>query len=250
MGPYEALWARNVATHVLPFRAREGTGGDDLSRYKIVMVPAINLLSREDAERLAAYVREGGTLIAVARTGFKDETGQVPGRPPGHLADLMGVTVEEFDSLPPGQVNQVQFVEGPSARAPVDLWFEILSPTTARPLAVYQADYYAGRPAATLREVDGGRAIYVGALAGPDFYGPLFDWLLPQVEVQPLMNTPPGVEAKARVGPEGQIVFVLNHTDRPAMVMLPGGYVDALTGEPAGQSLELGPREVRILHEA
>jgi hypothetical protein len=39
-------------------------------------------------------------------------------------------------------------------------------PTTARPLAVYQDDCYAGRPAATLRQVDQGRAIYVGVLAG------------------------------------------------------------------------------------
>jgi len=243
MGPYEALWARNVPARVLPAR-----GDDDLSAYKIVVAPAINLLSRENAERLATYVGRGGTLIVTARTGFKDEFGQVPGRPPGHLADLMGMTVEEFDSLPPDRVNQVQFVAGPSITAPVALWFEVLSPTTARPLAVYQADYYAGRPAATLREVDGGRAIYVGVLAGPDFYGPLFDWLLPLVGVEPLLDTPPGVEAAARVGPAGRALFLLNHTDTPAMVTLPGNYADALTGEPVSQELQLGAREVRILH--
>jgi hypothetical protein len=40
-------------------------------------------------------------LIAAARTGFKDERGPVPGLPPGHLSDIMGVTVEEFDPVAP-----------------------------------------------------------------------------------------------------------------------------------------------------
>ncbi|GAB4533877.1 MAG: beta-galactosidase [Anaerolineae bacterium] len=249
MGPYEALWARNVAAHVLPLRPREGKSESDLSAYKIVVVPAINLLSREDAARLAAYVHGGGTLIVTARSGFKDERGQVPGQPPGYLAEILGVTVEEFDSLPPGRTNQVAFVEGPRTTVPVSLWCEVLSPTTARPLAIYQTDYYAGRAAATLRDVDtgGGRAIYVGVLAGPDFYGALFDWLLPQVGVKSLMVTPPGVEAKARIGPAGRVVFVLNHTDRPATVTLIDSYVDALTGELVPEELGLGAREVKIL---
>jgi beta-galactosidase len=155
----------------------------------------------------------------------------------------MGVTVEEFDSLPPERPNQVRFVEGPAGGATASLWCEVLATTTARPLAVYQADYYAGRPAATLREVHGGRVIYVGVLAGADFYGPLFDWL----GVGPLLDTPPGVEAAARVGPAGRTLFLLNHADAPASVTLPGSYADALTGELVGQALDLGPREVRIL---
>ena len=246
LGPYEALWTRNVPMHVLP-----ANGDDDLSHYKIVIVPAINLLSRENAERLAAYVQGGGTLIATARSGFKDELGLVPGPAPGRLADLMGVTVEEFDSQPPDYINQVQFVEGegPSGTVPATHWFEVLAPTSARPLAVYQDDYYAGRPAATVREIGRGRAIYVGVLADASFYGPLFDWLLSLVGVEPLLSTPPGVEASARVGLAGRVIFLLNHNDVPARVTLLARYTDALTGEPVGQELRLGPREVRILRE-
>ena len=191
-------------------------------------------------------MRGGGTLIATARTGFKDERGQVPGPPPGHLADLVGATVEEFDSLPPGQVNRVQFVEGPNGSAPVSLWFEVLAPGTARPLAVYEAEYYAGRPAVTVREVGQGRAIYVGVLAAADLYGLLFDWLLPQVDVMPVLDTPEGVEAIERIGPAGGVLFLLNHNATPATVAMPEGFLDALTGELVGPQLELGPRDVRI----
>jgi hypothetical protein len=48
--------------------------------------------------------------------------------------------------------------------------------------------------------------------------------------------------------PYGMIAnFLLNHTDAASSVTLPGSYADALTGEPVGQALDLGPREVRIL---
>jgi beta-galactosidase len=164
------------------------------------------------------------------------------------LADVIGATVEEFDSLPPDRVNQVQFVEGPSGTSPASLWFEVLAPTTARPLAVYQADYYAKRPAATVREVGQGRAIYIGVLAGADFYGPLFDWLLPLVGVEPSLSTPAGVEAASRVGPAGRTLFLINHNETPATVTFPAvGYLDALTDEATDRKLHLGPREVRIL---
>ena len=245
MGPYEALWARNVPIHVLAAR-----GDHDLSAYKMVVVPAINLLGQEDAERLAAYVQNGGTLIVTARTGFKDESGQAPGPAPGHLAGILGTTVEEIDSQPYSHANQVRFVEGPVATVPVRHWFEVLQPTSAGPLAIYEGDYYAGRPAATIRELSLGRAIYVGVLADADFYGALFGWLLALLDINPLLDTPPGVEASARSGPAGQVLFLLNHYDVPATVPVRENYLDALTGERAGSRLELEPRGVRILHRS
>jgi beta-galactosidase len=243
MGPYEALWARNVPVHVLAVR-----GDDDLSAYKIVIVPAINLLGQANAERLATYVQSGGTLIVTARTGFKDESGQAPGPAPGHLAGILGVTVEEIDSQPAEHANQVQFVGGPVGTVPVRHWFEVLQLTSAQPLAIYESDYYAGRPAATTRKVDQGRAVYVGVLADADFYGALFDWLLPLLDIESLLDTPPGVEASVRIGPAGHVLFLLNHNHVPATVSIREDYVDAVNGERASGELRLGPRGVRILH--
>jgi beta-galactosidase len=245
MGPYEALWARNVPVHVLAAR-----GDDDLSAYGMVIVPAINLLSQASAERLATYVQSGGTLIVTARTGFKDESGQALGPAPGHLAGILGVTVEEIDSQPAEHGNRVQFVGGPVGRVPVRYWFEVLRPTSAQPLAIYESDYYAGHPAATIRKVEEGRAIYVGVLADSDFYGALFDWLLPLLDIKPLLDTPPGVEALVRSGPAGQVLFLMNHDDVPATVSIREGYLDALTGKGARGSLSLEPRGVRILHRS
>jgi beta-galactosidase len=245
LGPYEALWARHVPVHILPAR-----GDDDLGAYRLVVVPAIHLVGPQTAGRLASYVAAGGTLLVTARSGFKDEGGAVPGRPPGHLAELLGVEVEEFDSLPAERGNRVRFVAGPAgATVPVALWCEVLSPTTAEPLAVYEDDYYAGRLAATRRVLGDGQALYVGVLPGPDFYGPLLEWLLPQAGVLPLLpaTAPPGVEVAARVGPAGRLLFLLHHEDGTVQVTLPPGCRDALSGEPLAATLSLGPRQVRIV---
>lgn len=241
MGPYEALWTRNIPVHIL--RAAPET---DLSAYKLVILPALNLVGPELARHLVEYVQKGGTLIATARTAFKDEYGRVPGQPPGYLADLLGVVVEEFDSLPPDRRNLVRFVDGPAGSFPVSLWIEVLQPTGARPLAVYEKDFYAGKPAATVWAQGQGRAIYVGVLAGADFYGPLMDWLLPQLGIHPPLATPEGVEAKVRAGPRGQVLFLLNHNDRSVQVSLPAPVTDLITGR-RWEGGEIGAREVRIL---
>ncbi len=245
LGPYEALWARHVPVHILSAR-----GDDDLTAYRLVIVPALHLVGPEITARLAAYVDAGGTLLVTARSGFKDERGAVPGRPPGHLAELLGVEVEEFDSLPPERGNRVRFIAGPTgAAAPVALWCEVLAPTTAEPLAVYEGDYYAGRPAATRRTLGHGQALYVGVLPGPEFYGPLLEWLLPQLGISPLLPAPapPGVEVVARVGPAGRLLFLLHHDDSTVQLTLPPGCRDALSGEPLTPTLSLGPRQVRIV---
>jgi beta-galactosidase len=216
----------------------------------MVVIPATNLIGQTCAERLTTYVRGGGTLVVTARSGFKDDTGKVPGPAPGYLAGILGVVVEEIDSQPPDQMNQVRFVQGPVGKASARHWFEILQPTLSQPLAVYESDYYAGRPAATIRRLDQGQAIYLGVLADVDLYAALFDWLLPSMEIKSVLNTPPGVEAKLRVGPAGQVLFLLNHNTTPAIVSIGEDYLDVLAQAPACRRVELEPYGVSILHQA
>lgn len=62
------------------------------------------------------------------------------------------------------------------------------------------------------------------------------------MDVEPLMIMPPGGRAVARVGPERQILFLVNYIDASANVMLSCGYVDALTNEPVVRELGLARR--------
>jgi beta-galactosidase GanA len=87
-------------------RSIPGTSASDriarrrLLNYKLVIVGALYRRG-ELAEKLMAYVEKGGAVIFTARSGVKDEFNTVVNMPlPGLLAELCGIEVEEYDSLP------------------------------------------------------------------------------------------------------------------------------------------------------
>jgi beta-galactosidase len=124
---YESLWAYDVQRHgktatywgqlmLFYSRLRElGVDVDvvhpsfDLSKYSLVVAPALHMISEEIAANLTQFVRDGGQLIAGPRTGFRMPTGAVwKARAPGPLAETFGVRVKNFDAMRPGLVSRVE----------------------------------------------------------------------------------------------------------------------------------------------
>ncbi|RTE09214.1 beta-galactosidase trimerization domain-containing protein [Paenibacillus whitsoniae] len=46
----------------------------DLYKYKVLFSPNAQLLDKEDAALLSAYVEQGGTLVMGPRSGYKDRS--------------------------------------------------------------------------------------------------------------------------------------------------------------------------------
>ncbi len=71
----------------------------DLSAYKLVIAPALHLVTDAIAENLKRYVQAGGILVVTQRTGVKDVFNTVVNqRLPGLLAELCAIEVEDYDS--------------------------------------------------------------------------------------------------------------------------------------------------------
>jgi beta-galactosidase len=71
-----------------------------LTQYKLVVAPALNVLTPQAAKNLEAYVRAGGHLVLGQRSAMKDEDNSLfPERQPGPLAALLGARVEQFYAL-------------------------------------------------------------------------------------------------------------------------------------------------------
>ena len=69
----------------------------DLSAYKLVIAPALNVLPEATAQHLLAFVRAGGTLILGPRSGMKNaDNGLQPQGQPGPLTEALGARVEQF----------------------------------------------------------------------------------------------------------------------------------------------------------
>ncbi|MDH4187840.1 MAG: beta-galactosidase, partial [Nitrospira sp.] len=224
---YRALYDRHIAIDIVA-----PTAG--LSDYKLVVVPALHVVSEAVAENLKRFVEAGGVLVVTQRGGVKDEANTVVNqRLPGLLAELCGVEVEEYDSLSADMQNELEFALpklASNSPVPVSTWCDVLKLDGADVVARYTQDYYAGKPAITLNRFAQGQVVYVGALGDARLYETLSGWLLDLVGVQAILTVPEGVEVTERWQGDRRLLFVLNHTEREQEIALEGRYADLLNG--------------------
>ena len=244
---YQALYDRHVAIDIAAPIA-------DLSAYKLVVAPALHVVSDAATKNLKRFVEAGGVLVVTQRSGVKDEANAVVNqRLPGLLAELCGVEVDEYDSLAPDMHNGLEFALpelASSSPVPVSTWCDVLKPNGATVVARYTQDYYAGKPAITLNRFGQGQAVYVGTLGHAPLYEALVEWLLDLAGVHPLLTAPEGVEVTERWQGDQRLLFVLNHTDREQEVALDGRYTDLLDGSATLEgAVTVAPRDVLVLLE-
>lgn len=135
---------------------------DELSRYKVVIAPAYEMVDRELIDRWTAYVEQGGNLVLSCRTGHKTRNGQLFEAPYAYpVWDLIGADIDFYDLLMPGDPGSVVF-EG--REYPWTSWGEILTPRGSTEVwATYEGDFYAGRPAVTHTRRGKGTVTFIGA---------------------------------------------------------------------------------------
>ncbi len=243
---YRALYHRHVPIDIVAPTA-------DLSTYKLVVAPALHLVSDAVAENLKRFVRAGGVLVLTIRTGVKDEANAVVNMPlPGLLAELCGVEVEEYDSLGIDMQNQLFTLPELASGFPVSVntWCDVLKRNGADVVATYAQDYYAGKPAITLNRFGQGQVVYVGALGDFRLHEALAGWLLNLAGVRPILTALGGVEVAERWQGNQRLLFVLNHTEQKQEITLDGRFADLLDGSGTLEgTVTVPPRDILVLLE-
>jgi len=223
---------------------------DELSRYKTVFAPVLYVLSEEQAEKIRQYVRGGGMFVSSFRLGVKTESSQIVRKPlPGYLADVMGVTVEDYAPIY-AQAPHVQFgseLAGPEAEC--GIWADILKTSSASVLASYSSGSHAGKAAITMNQFGKGKAVYVGADLHPRDLARVLGQITAMAGVKPVLNVPPGVELTVRMSGSRRWLLVLNHQGEAQSISLPTGHKDAITGKTYSGSADLPGYGVLILEK-
>ena len=107
---HRALWDAGVDLDVVAVTA-------DLSRYDVVVAPALHMLKGDLPQRLEAVATRGGSVLTTYLSGRVDENDQAFLMDvPGPLGQLMGVRVDEWDARGPEVVNPVRLGDGGIAR--------------------------------------------------------------------------------------------------------------------------------------
>ncbi|MFI6151901.1 beta-galactosidase [Kitasatospora sp. NPDC051170] len=205
--------------------------GHDLSRYRLVIAPALFLLSDVNAHNLRRYVAGGGTLLVQHFSGVVDENlrSRLGGYPAAPLRETLGIRSEEYRPL--RRDEAITLSDGSTASS----WSESLRTEGAEALAAYTHGPLAGSPALTRHAFGSGHGWYLSTRLDDPGYAALVERLLAEAGVAPdLPGLPRGVEAVTRHAPDGRAWHLLiNH--RPVAVPLPQPGHDLLTGTTLGE---------------
>ena len=238
---YKALWELGILMDVV-----DETG--DISGYKLVIAPMLYLLREGFAEKLRAFVEQGGVLVGTYHTGIVNENDLcfLGGWPGGGLMEVFGLWNEATDALWDEEGNTLRLEDGGEYRLR-DLC-ALIHPQGAQVLGTYGEDFYKGEPALTVNRFGKGRAYYAASFGEEAFYRDFYRGLAGELGLERALpvELPEGVEACLREGGGRRFVFLQNYSGSPQRLALPEGYV-LLGAEGPAPWVELAPYDSQVL---
>ena len=247
---HRALWRRSIPCDCIDMEA-------DFSPYRLLLAPALYLVKAGVAERLEKFVRDGGTLVLTACSGWVNEEDLVfEGGQPGPLRSLLGLRVEEVDALYDGE--RVQIEPEPGALGLVhpaeakDIC-ERIHLETARPLAHYVSEFYSCEPCVTVNDLGNGHVYYIACRTETTFTDTFLGNLARECELKSVWSAslPHGVNAQRRIAEQVEFIFLMNFNDHAVAIPIQeSDWTDTLTGGAILGEIELSGYGVRVLRRA
>jgi beta-galactosidase len=238
---YRPLAAQNISMDII-------SADDTLGGYKLVIAPAMLILTNQRVAHLNTFVEAGGHLVLTLRSGMKDKyNALLPSRQPGSLAELSGVEVEEYYAL----MSPVP-VMGNEWKGTSMIWAErlgIRDKNRTQILATYGDcnGWLDGQPAITQHKYGNGRVTFIGAYLDDASQIALLKRITQEAGIQPVIRTPEGVEACRRANEDGgEVIILINHNRSIQRIQLPWLAHDHL-GEAIGDEVILEPYGVAVL---
>ncbi len=225
-GAFEPFFRANLDTAVI------NIGHENLSSYKLVVVPAAYVMDAASATALREYVSNGGTVLMTAFSAKVDEHGQWFDTPlPGRLSDVFGLKTNAFYDSTVLKID----LDGKSIAAN-SRRYEVLEPSTATVLARFTntPDH---SPAITVNKFVKGDALYLATESNPSTIGPVLEHVLHLAGIQAGPFTPEGVYARSV---DGRTLYV-NTTEESKTVPIKGSKRGILTNRVYEGAIVLDP---------
>jgi beta-galactosidase len=220
----------------------------DFAAYKVLVVPCLTAFGDELAEKLYAYVEQGGMLVWHPLGGLVNEHAAVyPDRLHPRLVELFGLRPLDVAT---GSDREVVTLRRHGRDYECRHFFELSEVTTGTATAHYTSSWFGGYPAVVERRVGVGRTVYLGTYPDAAFYQALYAELLPAAGVQRLLpgDVPEGVEVTERRAKDGRrLLFLLNGSGDTQVIDVAGSYHDVWHEEAIDDKATLAPFGVRVL---
>ncbi|MFD2700048.1 beta-galactosidase [Paenibacillus shunpengii] len=242
---YASFYNRNVQVDMVSVDT-------DLSAYDLVVAPVLYMVKPGFAEKLEAFVENGGTFLTTFFSGIVNENDLVTvGGYPGELRKMLGIWVEEIDALFPDQKNKIVLKDKfgkLQGSYECGMLCDLLHTEGAEVIAEYGEDFYKGMPAVTRHTFGKGEAYYVATDPEQGFLDELIEKITTDKGIQPNLSAPSGVEVSRRVKDGISYLFVLNHNTEAVSYDL--GQLkaeDLISGNQLRGTVSIEGRDVHIL---
>jgi beta-galactosidase len=244
------------------------TSSVDLTQYRLLVAPSLNVIDNALAAKLLAWVQRGGHLLLGPRSGMKDQYDSLnPQRQPGPLVEALGGRVEQYYALDKPVTVKLEHVGpvpsgegcGVGGLAPDDprvatacaqmkeeihptqanagVWAEMLSTSSADTQVVlrYGVDsgWLAGKPAMIARAVGKGSISYLGTLPDAPFLREFLSDAVHEAGAGGGANAVgENVEVCERDSSDStrRVVVVINHNETDKRIALEGHLKSLLPG--------------------
>jgi len=246
---YSALWRKGITCSFV-------RQGEDLSGYRLVLVPTLHVVTDAGAAAVCDYVAGGGTALVGYFSGIVDENDHIRlGGYPAPFRELLGITVEEFFPLRTGE--RVHLTTDLGEEWTSGLWTELMTADGCDVVASYSDGPLVGHPAVTRNSFGAGSAWYVSARLEAAEVATLLDRIVGAAGVTAVAAAAqPGLEMVRRRGvaapgsgrPGASYLFLINHSDTAIEVAAAGH--DLLTGDTYDATTTVAAGAVLVIDES
>jgi beta-galactosidase len=227
---------------------------EDLSQYKLIVIPPLYIADDAQLAKIAAYVKGGGHVLMCFKSGFANENSAVRWvMAPGPLREAAGFSYQEFSNLEkPLALKDDPFKTGSDNK--VMYWAEFLKLEHAKPLAFYDHPFFGQWPAVTRNEYGAGTLTYEGTMLSDALQGKVMLAALADAHIAANPNQLPApVREKSGVnGHNKTLHYFLNYSgEAQHFTYNEKGGTDLLTGKSvaSAQSVALAPWDLVIIEE-
>ncbi len=155
---YAPFHATNVMTDVISV-------DKDFSAYKIIVLPAMQIIDETLAQRLRAFVAAGGVLVMGYRSAIKNRQNNLHRfmPTPAFIHDLLGGRVRESESLGQG-ISAPVVAKGGYPRAVATVWRDMIETSEGTQVLYHYDDkFYKDYACVTVNAYEKGHVYWVGA---------------------------------------------------------------------------------------
>ncbi|MCL1950815.1 MAG: beta-galactosidase [Turicibacter sp.] len=238
---YKAFWEKDIPVDVI-------TKEQDFSKYKLLVVPMLYLMSKSLMKRFQEFANNGGTLVMTYLSGLVDEHDLTyTGGWPKKLQELFSINVLETDTYYPKDTNAVKYF-GKTYNAK-DYATILETSQQVDSLGTYQQEFYQGSPAVTKNIFGKGTTYFIGARLEDNFHKDFYQNVLDELQIVPpfAIKHDKGVSIQVREDEQYKYVFIMNFTENSQKVFLEQEARDIIADESVSGEIILNAYGVKIV---